>query len=160
MENEFQLHLATLDDIPTLVIHRRLMFEEMYHLENDVIDKADLDEVDKAYANYLQRSLLCGIAWSWVIRHMDEIPASCVISLIDYPPNPGNPTGQMALLHGVYTESAYRRLGLARCICNEAVNFCQKRGISRITLNASKAGRSLYESLGFESVTTQMRLTL
>ena len=160
MENEFQLHLATLNDIPTLVIHRRLMFEEMYHLENVVIDKVDLDEVDAAYANYLQRSLLSGIAWSWVIRYMDRIPASCVISLIDYPPNPGNPTGQMALLHGVYTESAYRRLGLARCICNEALKFCQKRGISRITLNASKAGRSLYESLGFESVTTQMRLTL
>lgn len=112
MENEFQLHLATLNDIPTLVIHRRLMFEEMYDLENVVIGKADLDEVDKAYTNYLQRSLLCGIAWSWVIRQMDQILASCVISLIDYPPNPGNPTGQMALLHGIYTESAYRRLGL------------------------------------------------
>jgi GNAT superfamily N-acetyltransferase len=66
---------------------------------------------------------------------------------------------RMALLHNVHTLPEFRRRGFARRLVETAVAWCREEGFSRVTLNASAAGRPLYENLGFRP-TNQMSLKL
>lgn len=51
----------------------------------------------------------------------------------------------------VYTESTYRRQGLAHRLSEMAVDWLKSREVAMIKLLTSAEGRSLYEKLGFKS---------
>jgi GNAT superfamily N-acetyltransferase len=57
----------------------------------------------------------------------------------------------------VYTETAYRRKGLARELMKTAMEWCAREGVEMVILHASDHGRPLYERLGFEA-TNEMTL--
>ncbi len=57
--------------------------------------------------------------------------------------------GRQATIAGVYTDPAFRRRGYARALTERVIEACQGRGCSTVRLRASRAGRPLYESLGF-----------
>jgi GNAT superfamily N-acetyltransferase len=59
----------------------------------------------------------------------------------------------------VYTAKTFRRRGLARWLMEAVLLWCRQNGIDTVILHASPAGKSLYESLGFEA-TNEMRLQL
>ncbi|HSB61454.1 MAG TPA: GNAT family N-acetyltransferase, partial [Vicinamibacteria bacterium] len=59
----------------------------------------------------------------------------------------------------MYTEPAFRRQGLARQVLEEILAWCREQGLRSVFLHASRAGRPLYESLGFEP-TSEMRVVL
>src|SRR5262249_9778537 len=64
-------------------------------------------------------------------------------------PRPGTLAGREALLGNGVGAPACRRLGLARRLITEIVEWCAARGIERVVLHPSAMGRPLYESLGF-----------
>jgi GNAT superfamily N-acetyltransferase len=57
----------------------------------------------------------------------------------------------------MYTAPAHRRQGIARRVVETIVEWCRAEGFTAIALHASKAGRPLYESFGFQP-TSEMRL--
>ncbi|GEM_PF-1752693 len=63
-------------------------------------------------------------------------------------------------LGGVYfvaTEAASRRRGLGAALTRAAAERCAGRGIAIVALHATEEGRPVYESLGFQSVSTLRR---
>ena len=74
-------------------------------------------------------------------------------------PTFSHPTGRRAHLMNVYTRSEYRRQGIARKMVNMLIDETWKRGATEISLDATKMGRPLYESLGFTNSTECMVLT-
>ena len=54
MTDALTLRLATVDDIPALVSHRRKMFEDLDALKGVTRDRAGLDAMDAAYAVILR----------------------------------------------------------------------------------------------------------
>ena len=50
----------------------------------------------------------------------------------------------------MYTAKRFRRQGVASLIVKGALKWCRKEKYDVIVLHASKKGRSVYESLGFE----------
>jgi GNAT superfamily N-acetyltransferase len=50
---------------------------------------------------------------------------------------------------GVYVEPAYRRQGIAKRLTSMTVNYLKAVGCQRAVLNASPAGKPVYEQLGF-----------
>lgn len=64
-------------------------------------------------------------------------------------PTPGHPTGRRAHLMNVYTAPAYRRRGLAKRLLTMLHREAAGRGVTEITLDATEAGRRLYESMGY-----------
>jgi ribosomal protein S18 acetylase RimI-like enzyme len=50
------------------------------------------------------------------------------------------------------TGAKYQRKGVGRALLSHVINEYQRRGASRFYLIASKSGRPLYESLGFETI--------
>jgi GNAT superfamily N-acetyltransferase len=65
-----------------------------------------------------------------------------------------------ATLAGIYTAPGHRRRGIARELTERAIVWCKERGCVRIRLQASEAGRPLYESLGFRTFREMMKLEL
>jgi GNAT superfamily N-acetyltransferase len=148
---------ATANDIAILVRHRRLMMAEIAV----GVPESVLDAMDTAYAAYLQKQLCDGTTWAWVAEANNTIIASAAVSMLSWPPEPGDTSEEAALLHSMYTEPQHRRRGLARLIAETAIQHCRESGFKWITLDASEAGRALYESLGFsvnQSTTMELRL--
>jgi len=157
MPAQFELRLATLNDIPTLVEHRRGMFVDMEFLKGGTLDPAGLDAMDVTYASYLRAHLIDERLQAWIVSDGDRPAASGSILYTDWLPRPDGKQAVLAYVHSVYTEPVYRRLGLARQILNAMIAECQARGLPRLTLHASEQGRGLYEQLGFVP-TNEMRL--
>jgi len=65
-----------------------------------------------------------------------------------------------ATLAGIYVVPGYRRRGIAREVTVRAMAWCMERGCVSIRLQASEAGRALYESLGFRTFREMMKLDL
>jgi len=156
---ELTLRLATVDDIPVLVNHRRRMFEDMAALKGEQHDRAGLDAMDVAYAAMLRYEISAGSTRVWVIEDAGQVAASGALKFTDWLPRPDGSRRGLVYVHSVYTEPAYRRQGLARRILNTMIDYCHDNGWPRISLHASELGRGLYEDLGFKP-TNEMRLVL
>ena len=155
----FLLRLATADDIPVLVKHRRKMFEDMAALQGDQHSRAGLESMDAQYTTQLRYEVPSGSTRIWVIEIEGKIAASGALKLADWLPRPDGSRRGLAYVHSVYTEPPYRRQGLARLILNAMIEYGRQNGWSRLSLHASELGRGLYEQLGFRP-TNEMRLVL
>jgi GNAT superfamily N-acetyltransferase len=153
------LRLATVDDIPALVDHRRRMFEDMYADGAVVRDPAGYDAMDDAYTVLLRYEIPAGSTRAWVIEDGSTIAASGALKFTDWLPRPDGQRRGLVYVHSVYTVPEYRRQGLARRLLNAMTDYCRDNGWPRITLHASDMGRGLYEDLGFKP-TNEMRLVL
>ena len=79
-------------------------------------------------------------------------PVGCAtICYMTWMPSLRHPTGHRAHLMNVYTAPAYRRQGVARQMVTALIEDARNRGVTEISLDATEAGRPLYESLGFRA---------
>jgi GNAT superfamily N-acetyltransferase len=149
------LRPATLDDAPTIVRHRRAMFDAM-----GFTNYAELDEMDTRFAAWVKRKMEQGEYLHWFAVDADgQIMAGAGVWLMDWPPHGTDPRGPRANVLNVYTEPEHRRQGLARRLTESVLDWCRDRGIRTVILHASKEGRPMYEGLGFKA-TNEMRLNL
>jgi ribosomal protein S18 acetylase RimI-like enzyme len=142
-----ETRVATAADAALISAHRRAMFEAIGGTEASVLD------------------VMCRNSEPWVARMIGEGKyvgritsdsqrpvASAGLLILDWPPNPLDPTGEnRAYLLNVFVEPDYRKRGLARQLVQLCVTEAARRKILVVTLHASEAGRPLYETLGFRT---------
>lgn len=160
MTQQYILIEALDEDIPTLVQHHRRMFEEIRESKNMVLDEQKLEDMDVAYKDKLKNEIKNGICKAWVIKERDKIIASGAISIASTVPSPDDSSYYIAYLHSVYTEKEFRKRGLAEKVVKCILDYCKSNGINRVFLNASEAGRSVYEKIGFNKSDTTMIINL
>ena len=151
---------ANLSDIPLLAIHHRKMFEEIWEKKGEDIDSSKFAEIEKAYIQKLRGQLQDGSCKAWVLEDEHRIIASGAISIVSYVPTPQDLSCYVAYLHSMYTEKDQRNKHCAKLIVKQALHYCKAQGIKRVILNASEAGRPIYEKIGFRSAPEIMRLIL
>lgn len=156
--NQISIYPATPDDISVLVCHNRLMFIEIWDYRGWEYESSNLDIMDQDYREKLERELPDKDCKAWVIKKGEKVLASVSISILSMVPIPNDPQCKVAYMHSVYTEEEWRGKGLSKKLVEQAIEECKASGIKRMTLNASYAGKSLYEKLGFEPVENAMRL--
>jgi GNAT superfamily N-acetyltransferase len=154
------LRAATLDDTHVLALHHRKMMEEIVERKGSFLEKKSGDDLEAAHLQKIQQQMPQGTCLAWLIEHQGRIAASGAISLISLTPVPSDLNATVAFVHSIYTEPAFRRQGCAEKIMQAAVQYCRQRGIHRLILNASEAGRSIYERFGFTSSPESMRLLI
>lgn len=152
--DEFHIRVATLEDLPYILRHRRAMFRDMR-----CGDDPNLDEVVVTAETFLGRTMPTGGYRRWLAIAGDEcVAAGAGITIVPWPGAPRDPVPRRGWIQNVYTEPEFRRRGLARRLMETVVGWCDE-GFYTVSLHASADGRALYKSLGFRD-TNEMRLTL
>jgi ribosomal protein S18 acetylase RimI-like enzyme len=145
---------TTRADSDMILETRKLMFEEM--------GKQDLETIWLSIPPF-RDWLLAHIANKTYIGVFavedDTVLSAAGMYIMDFPPGPLTFHDKSAYLLNVYTFPEYRGRGLAKQLVQYLIDEAQKRGIRRILLHASDAGRPLYEAMGF-TITNEMRLLL
>ena len=80
----------------------------------------------------------------------EQIVGSCCIWIREQPPLPISKFLEVPYLMSLYTEREFRRKGVASLIIETAITWCRAHGYNRVNLDASEAGKSLYETFGFK----------
>ncbi|MBP1756244.1 MAG: acetyltransferase, partial [Firmicutes bacterium] len=70
----------------------------------------------------------------------------CYIKVL---PTFSHPSGNRAHIMNVYTRSNYRRQGIALHMMEMLIEEARAKGVTEISLDATDAGRLLYEKCGF-----------
>ena len=120
------------------------MLREVGELPEDhVFDEAFI----RRTADYLE----AGAQTTLLAMDGEKAVGCATICYMTWLPSLGHPTGCRAHLMNVYTAPAYRRQGLARQMVRGLMDDAKARGVTEISLDATEAGRPLYEALGFRA---------
>jgi len=88
----------------------------------------------------------------------EKVVATGGVSFYRVMPTCCNPSGRKAYIMNMYTAPAWRRQGIAQKTLDMLVRECRRRGVNFITLEATAAGRPLYEKYGFVAMGDEMIL--
>lgn len=123
-------------------------------------DTAALDLMVQRSRPNIERYLADGSYRGWFVVADERIVAGVGLIVTELVSGPLSPeqTCRPYLLN-VYTHPEFRNRGLARQLTLKAIEWCRTQGFKVLWLHASKYGKRLYESLGFET-TNEMKLVL
>lgn len=151
----FTPRCASTADLDTLVSHRREMFLDMGYT-----DGAVMESMSARFRVWLLDHMNAGDYHAWLISAPDgSVAAGTGLWLMDWLPHMIGKSARRGNIVNVYTAERFRRRGLARHLMQSALDWCRHNAIDTVVLHASPAGRSLYESMGFEA-TNEMRFRL
>ena len=138
-----EFRIATAGDID-LMMSSRL---EMLHVVNDL--SGDYEFSDDLI-NYSREYFLNGDQTTVLALDGQTVIGCASMSYMTIMPTFSHPTGKRAHLMNVYTNSNYRRQGIARRMVTMLIDDAWGKGTTEISLDATESGRPLYESLGFK----------
>ena len=120
------------------------------------IDKKSKEEMARHTLDFFQEGIQNGTFIAFLAEVGETIVGTSGMVFYRVPPTYQNIYGKSAYLMNMYTLPEYRKQGigtnLLQCIMDEA----QKRGVVKITLNASAMGKPLYEKYGFTDLKNEM----
>ena len=161
IDKKYKIRIATLTDIPLFVFHHTLMFKEIMELKKKEVPLDNYIKMEKAHLLKLENEIPIGLCLCWLIEYMDQVVvASGGLSICSFTANLEIPNSKRAYVHSIYTVKEHRGKKLSVHILNEMITFCKNSNIFQIILNASDAGKPIYETLGFQASTKFMNLTL
>ena len=155
MRDGYLLRSAGEEDAAVIAEHRALMFRDM-----GLLSAEETKTLMEAAKPWIVGLLTKGEYRGWLLEREGSVVAGGGLLLRELGPIPGClRIGLSAHFVNVYTVPAFRRLGLARLLVTEMLQWCKEFGIDQVTLTASDEGRGLYESLGFAAF-GEMKLML
>lgn len=147
------IRVVACDDIDVLMLWRMEVLRVVFALSVSY----DLSAIETMNRRYYEKHLSTGSHMAFLAL-VDDSPVGCGgICFYDELPSPDNPDGHCAYLMNIYVRSRYRRRGIGRCIVRRLTEEATTRGISKIYLETSDAGRRLYSEMGFENMNDMMK---
>lgn len=145
---------ATIEDIDILTETRI----EVLRAANKLSDAADMNEVKQQTYNYYKKALCDGTHIAYLVFDESCFVGAGGVSFFQVMPTYHNPSGNKAYIMNMYTKPEYRRKGIAYKTLDMLVKEAKTRGITAISLEATDAGRPLYEKYGFVKMMDEMEL--
>lgn len=99
--------------------------------------------------DYYHRHLSDGTFMSYLALDGGRIVGTSGISIVEKPAWFGCPTGRIGLISSMYTDKAYRRMGIARRLLALVTEAAREQGCGAVWITASDMGVPFYESCGF-----------
>ena len=110
--------------------------------------KADADLLP-ALLDYYRRHLSDGTFISYLAMDGERIVGTSGVSVVEKPAWFGCPTGRIGLISSMYTDSAYRRQGIAKRLLSLGAEAAREQGCGTIWVTASDMGVPFYSAFGF-----------
>jgi GNAT superfamily N-acetyltransferase len=143
---KFDIQCATLKDAELLVKHRLSMWCDI--LPEPAMSVTGTEERTR---EWIGEKLSSGKLVGFIAKTEEgEVAGSGCIWIREQAPLPMSQFLEVPYLMSFYTEREFRRRGVARLIVETAIAWCRAHGYDRVNLDASEAGKSLYETLGFK----------
>ncbi|MBR5108931.1 MAG: GNAT family N-acetyltransferase [Clostridia bacterium] len=114
--------------------------------EEGATEKTDLAP---ALRDYYQRHMSDGTFVSWIAADEGRMIGTSGMSFVEKPPYFGCPNGRIGLLSSMYTDPAYRRMGIAKELLRRVVDEARAYGCGSVQITASDMGVLLYTDFGF-----------
>lgn len=153
---EITIRRATLDDLESLMQWRMDVLREVFSMPVETDIKA-LTQANKAYyqvalqdESHIACFALCRgevVGCGGICFHLEM-------------PSPDNLSGRCGYLMNIYVQPAFRQHGVGRRIVQWLVRQAVQRNTTKVYLEASETGRTLYQDLGFVAMSGQMLLPL
>jgi len=143
---------ARSEDVVVILHHRRSMFRDMGEGTPE-----ELDRMVEAARPWMTRALADGSYRHWLAMNGERVVGGGGVLLSPWPASPHDPCSERAIVLNVYTDSGFRRCGVARQVMRVILAWIEARGLRGVNLHASEEGRHLYDALGFKP-TNEMRL--
>ena len=102
-----------------------------------------------ALLDYYGRHLHDGTFVSWLALDGEKVVGTSGISIVEKAPWFSCPTGRIGLISSMWTDSAYRRQGIARRLLSLVVDAAREQGCGTVWITASDMGVPFYRSFGF-----------
>ncbi len=149
------IRAATVDDVSTLIHHRRMMWWDMGRR-----DERAFEVMEEAAREYFPAAVTDGSYRGFLaVNDEGEVVGGGGIVISAWPGILGQRQPKRPMILNMYVEKPYRRRGIARALMETMIEWCRREGFAHVGLHASEEGRLLYEKLGFKP-TNEMRLDL
>ncbi len=151
----FNLSYAGEEDIGLLVDHRLSMWQDLHpEWSKEVLASKRRTRI------WIRKQMSKGKLVGFIVKASGgRVAGSGCVWIREEQPRPTNPRLEVPYLMSMYTVKEFRRRGVAKLIVKSALKWCREHKYERVVLHASRMGRPLYESVGFEP-STEMRLRL
>lgn len=148
-----EIRKAAIDELDLLMEWRMTVLREVF----SVPDENPLDELELENRRYYQNAIKNDTHIACFAYDGDQVVGCGGVCFYQEMPSPDNPTGQCAYLMNIYTHPALRDRGIGRSIVQWLVQQAERRNITKIYLETSKAGRRLYDGMGFVPMSDMMK---
>ena len=145
---------CTLEDLDELTETRIEVLRAANLLSEDV----DMEEVREQSRIYYEKALQDGSHVAYLVYDGNAFVGAGGVSFYQVMPTYHDPSGRKAYIMNMYTKPAYRRRGIALKTLGLLVDVFRAAGVTAITLEATDAGRPLYERYGFVPMEHEMEL--
>ena len=135
-------------ELETFIDMRITQLTEEYEDARKEVPK-DVD-LKSALFDYYHKHMADGTFVSWLAMDGDRIVGTSGMSFVEKPPYYTCPSGKLGLLSSMYTDPAYRRLGIAKELLNHVVSEARSYGCGAVHITASDMGVKLYAAYGFK----------
>lgn len=116
-------------------------------------------ELEEENRRYYQTELSRGGHIACFAYLGEEVVGCGGMCLYDEMPSPDNPNGKCAFLMHIYARPQFRGHGVGHAVVRWLIGQAEERGISKIYLETSKDGWSLYRAIGFAEMPDMMKLS-
>ena len=153
---DIHFRMADVSDTEVLTTLRLEMRKERETVPLSVSAEAFRKETER----FFMETIADGSFVSAIAFDGTEAVACSGLSIQRVPPSYGNPGGLRGYVTNMYTRPAWRRKGLAVKLLDMLVEEARRRGCLWLYLNASAAGRPVYERYGFVPDDGEMMLCI
>ena len=118
---------------------------------NQLREEGSKENIDlrPALKEYYLRHLVDGTFVSWLAFDGEKIVGTSGMSFVEKPPYFACPSGRIGLLSSMFTNTDYRRKGIAKELLSRVVNEAKDFGCGTVQITASDMGVKLYTDFGF-----------
>ncbi|MCR5835158.1 MAG: GNAT family N-acetyltransferase [Lachnospiraceae bacterium] len=99
--------------------------------------------------DYYDRHMKDNTFVSWIAMDGEKIVGTSGMSFVEKPPYFGCPSGKIGILSSMFTDSNYRRRGIARELLQRVVEEARAYGCGVVQITPSDMGVLLYTDFGF-----------
>lgn len=131
---------------------------EVLRAANGLEEDVDLSRTELESRRYYETCFPEDSHAAWLVFDGEEVVGTGAVSFYQVMPTYHNPSGKKAYIMNMYTHPDYRRRGIAYRVLELLTAEAEMRQIDVVTLEATAAGRPLYEAFGFTAMRDEMEL--
>ena len=145
---------AGLSDFETLMKWRMEVLHDVFSIPAEV----DTSALEEANREYYQQSLEDGSHIACFALQNNETVGCGGICLQREMPSPDNRNGLCGYLMNIYVRPDNRQKGIGKEIVKWLIHQARERHVTKIYLETSESGQSLYQELGFAKIENYLKL--